>query len=322
MRCRITRQTDAAVAVLKAGGVVALPTETVYGLGASTFDPQAVSRIFAAKQRPLFDPLIVHIAAQDWLPQVAADFPDQARKLAEKFWPGPLTIVLPKNPAVPDLVTSGLPTVGVRVPDHPVMQKVLQEFGKPIAAPSANLFGRLSPTTVEHVLEQLGDRIELVLDGGPCRVGVESTIVQFAGENGRILRPGGISQEELEAVIGPLTTTVKELSPAEPLAPGRLPCHYAPRTPIQITKKIPMSATPGEPRGVLLWHPRAVQGYAAVEILSYNSNLAEAALNFFPALHRLDAAGLSQILAEPFPEHGLGRTLNDRLHRASAAFPS
>ncbi len=320
MRCRITKNVDEAAAVLKTGDVVALPTETVYGLGAVATNSQAVSRIFAVKQRPHFDPLIVHLAAPDWLPRVVQDLPAAAKKLAERFWPGPLTLVLPKTSAVPDLVTSGLPTVAVRIPDHPVMQAVLHSLGEPIAAPSANLFGRLSPTCVDHVLEQLGDRIHLALEGGPCRVGVESTIVQIEPDAAKLLRPGGISLEELEAVIGPMVFPANDLKESQPLAPGRLPCHYAPRTPIQFLKNIPEQATPGEAVGVLLWQPRALEGYVAAEILSYNSDLAEAALNFFPALHRLDAAGLARILAEPFPEHGLGRALNDRLMRASAAF--
>lgn len=303
---------------LRAGRLVALPTETVYGLGGNAFDPRAVAEIFAVKERPTFDPLIVHVRSLKQLPQVAAEFPAMAQRLAESFWPGPLTMVLPKTQAVPELVTSGLPTVAVRIPDHPLMQRVLESVGCPIAAPSANLFGWLSPTSVEHVLEQLGDRIDLVLDGGPCRVGVESTILHFQTDAAVLLRPGGVPVEDLERVIGPVTLPAVSLAATVPTAPGQLPSHYAPRTPLRIVPAIPSVAAHAG-IGVLLGSPQKLSGYARVEVLSPTGDLVEAASRFFQALHQLDEAGLQIILAQIFPDRGLGLALNDRLRRAAAA---
>lgn len=320
MPCPVTTDPAAAAAALCRGGLVALPTETVYGLGADAGDPKAVARIFAAKNRPFFDPLIVHLADRDWLPRVVAELPPLAERLASRFWPGPLTLVLPKTAAVPDLVTAGLPTVAVRIPRHALMQEVLRLADRPIAAPSANPFGRLSPTTAAHVQEQLGDRIDLILDGGPCTVGVESTILQVAGDQVLLLRPGGLAVEDVEAVVGP----VGRPSPAvadSPAAPGMLPQHYAPRTPIRLVDDVP-PCHPAEGRvGLLCLRPATTSGYAAVEALSPTGDLTEAAAGFFEALHRLDASGLNAIVATRFPDVGLGRALNDRLRRAAASHP-
>ncbi len=319
MRCRVTHSPEEAAEALWQGSLVALPTETVYGLGAMATDPRAVAAIFAAKERPAFDPLIVHVPDIDHVSRVAAEFPPMARRLADRFWPGPLTLVLPKTPGIPDLVTSGMPTVGVRIPDHALTRQVLRLADVPIAAPSANPFGRLSPTTVEHVLAQLGDRIDLVLDGGPCRVGVESTILQLEGDEVTLLRPGGIPLEDIEPVVGrvrlPETSTDDR-----PISPGRLASHYAPRTPVELVDRAPDVAEPCDSgdSGLLLLMPRSVSGYARIEVLSATGNLSEAAANFFPALHRLDSAGLSHIVAERCPETGLGRAVNDRLQRAAA----
>jgi len=318
MRCRVTLDPAEAAEALRAGRVVALPTETVYGLGGNAFDPRAVAQIFAAKDRPEFDPLIVHVGSWDMLSTVVTEFPEPARQLAERFWPGPLTMVLPKSDRVPDLVTSGLPTVGVRWPAHPLMLQVLQHTDFPIAAPSANLFGRLSPTTVEHVLDQLGDRIDLVLDGGPCQVGVESTIVQLATEGASLLRPGGVTVEALQDILGPIQMLTAESS-ARPLAPGQLPSHYAPRTPLRLIDDIPLTA-PGDEVGLLLAKPILVQNYRHIEILSLVGELPEMAANLFPALHRLDNSGLQLILAHRVTDIGLGRAINDRLDRA--AYPN
>lgn len=318
MRCRVTTNPEEAAEAVRSGRVVALPTETVYGLGGNAFDPRAVAEIFAVKERPTFDPLIVHLASLEQIPQVAAEFPSMARRLTERFWPGPLTLVLPKTPAVPGLVTSGLATVAVRIPDHPLMRRVLELAAVPIAAPSANLFGQLSPTCVEHVLEQLGDRIDLVLDGGPCRIGVESTIVQIEGSITRLLRPGGVSVEAMSEVIGPIEIC-ESLPTAVPTAPGQLPSHYAPRTPLRVVPALPRAAAE-RGLGVLLLTPQELTGYDHVEVLSTTGDLVEAATGFFPALHRLDAAGLKLILAEPLPELGLGRALNDRLRRAASVW--
>lgn len=307
-----------AASVLKLGGLVALPTETVYGLGANALDARAVAKIFAAKQRPFFDPLIVHLADVSWWPRVALDFPPVAERLAKQFWPGPLTLVLPKNAAIPDIVTSGMPSVAIRVPDHPMTREVLRLADVPVAAPSANPFGRLSPTTAEHVRQQLGDRVDLVLDGGPCRVGVESTILQLYGDEIVCLRPGGVSLEEIESLIGPVgRLTPSDSDDERPPAPGMLASHYAPRTKLTIVEEVPASP-PSQNTGLLVLRPsNLANGYAHVEILSRDGDLVEAASNFFQALHRLDQAGLSAILTMPFPEEGLGRALNDRLRRAA-----
>ncbi len=307
-----------AASILQQGGLVALPTETVYGLGANALDPHAVARIFAAKDRPFFDPLIVHLADASWWPRVVREFPPLAQRLAEQYWPGPLTLVLPKADAIPDIVTSGMPSVAIRVPDHSLTREVLRLADLPVAAPSANPFGRLSPTTADHVRQQLGDRVDLILDGGPCRVGVESTILQIDDNNVTLLRPGGVSLESIEGLIGrvqhPETTTTNEQHPA---APGMLASHYAPRTRLIVVEELPL-VTVSQRIGLLILKPtQPPKGFAQIEVLSAEGDLTEAASNFFQALHRLDQAGLDSILAMPFPEYGLGRALNDRLRRAA-----
>lgn len=315
MRCRVTHSPEEAAERLRAGGLVALPTETVYGLGGNALDPHAVAQIFAVKERPTFDPLIVHLASPAQLPRVASDVPLLARQLADRFWPGPLTLVLPKTANVPDLVTSGLPTVAVRIPSHPLMRRVLQLTGLPIAAPSANLFGRLSPTTVEHVLDQLGDRMDLVLEGGPCTIGVESTIVQVIDGSAVLLRPGGITTEAIEDVIGPVNKSWRQGE--QPIAPGQLPSHYSPCTPLRVLRELPETA-PTVGVAALVFSPRSLTGYHSIEVLSLNDDFSEAAANLFPALHRLDSCGCTMIFAERFPNRGLGCAINDRIDRASA----
>uniref|UniRef100_A0A7C2K0J9 Threonylcarbamoyl-AMP synthase n=1 Tax=Schlesneria paludicola TaxID=360056 RepID=A0A7C2K0J9_9PLAN len=316
MTCRLTTDPEEAAAVIRAGGLVALPTETVYGLGADATNSTAVARIFAAKQRPAFDPLIVHLASFEQWPTVATDLPPRARRLAERFWPGPLTLILPRQPRISELVTSGLPTVAVRVPRHPLMHAVLEQAGCPIAAPSANCFGRLSPTRAEHVRDQLGDVIDLILDGGSCDVGVESTIVRPDAEAATILRVGGLPVEDVAAVAGPVRLATADI-PTAPEAPGMLPQHYAPRTPIELVTTAPAPPT-GARWGLLTLAPTARDGYAATEALSETGDLVRAAARFFAALHRLDALGLDRIIAVEFPETGLGRAINDRLRRAAA----
>lgn len=306
-----------AASVLKLGGLVALPTETVYGLGANALDARAVAKIFAAKERPFFDPLIVHLADVSWWPRVALDFPPMAELLAKKFWPGPLTMILPKVAAIPDIVTSGLASVAVRVPDHDLTREVLRLADVPVAAPSANLFGSLSPTTADHVCKQLGNRVDLILDGGPCRVGVESTILQFHGDGVHCLRPGGVPLEAIEEVIGRVErATSLPLTNKNPIAPGMLASHYAPRTPLRIVHQIPIEPPP-ETGLLTLQPPDRDGGFAKIEALSKQGDLIEAASQFFQALHRLDQANLALILATPFPQNGLGLALNDRLQRAS-----
>ena len=295
----------AAATVLAAGEVVALPTETVYGLGADALDPAACAKIFEAKDRPLSDPLIVHIPAPDWLDRLAV-VPDSARRLAEHFWPGPLTLVLARRETVPDLVTAGQETVAIRMSSHPVFGAVLKAFGKPVAAPSANRFGRISPTCVEHVLSELGGRIPLVLDGGPCAHGIESTIVLVRDDGIHILRSGPVTAEELVS-LGPVHGAVAGIS-----APGGLLSHYAPRTPMRIGPPIPQANC-----GLLSWNSAGV-GFAAVEHLSRKQDLREAAANLYGAMRRLDEAGLDGIIAEPVPETGLGAAIMERLRKASA----
>jgi L-threonylcarbamoyladenylate synthase len=306
-----------AAATLLAGGIVGMPTETVYGLAANALDAIAVAKIFETKRRPHFDPLIVHVPDISKAAELAESFPDDARRLAQAFWPGPLTIVLPKRPIMPDIVTSGLPSVALRVPDHPVAQRLLREIGVPLAAPSANRFGSVSPTTAQHVRDELGDAVPIVLDGGPSRTGVESTIVSFLDAQPALLRPGGLPLEMVESLIGP----VRRVTPGDKVvAPGMLPRHYAPRTRLILTQDTTASIWKGRVGLLTLRRPlpENTKQFAAVEILSPVGNLREAAANLFAAMRRLDAAGLDVILAEPAPDEGLGLAINDRLRRASA----
>lgn len=300
-----------AASVLRAGGVVAFPTETVYGLGALAFDPLATARVFEIKRRPSFDPLIVHVLDEAMLERVVAGFPELARRLAARFWPGPLTLVLPKRPEVPDLVTAGLASVAVRMPAHPVARALLQEVDAPIAAPSANPFGALSPTRAEHVARGLGGRVDLILDGGPSEHGLESTIVAL--DPPALLRPGAVPPEAIEEVTGPLARG----RPGPALAPGTLPQHYSPRTPLRLIDPEGVPATERTSAAALTLR-REIEGYAASRVLSAAGDLREAAARFFEALHELDDLGLERIDAEPLPSRGLGLAMMDRLTRAAA----
>jgi L-threonylcarbamoyladenylate synthase len=309
-----------AARILRQGGLVAFPTETVYGLGANALDAAAVARVFAAKARPTFDPLIVHLADRSWLERVVRAMPEAAAALAKRFWPGPLTLVLPKAKTVPDLVTAGLDTVGVRVPDHPAARALIEAAGTPIAAPSANLFGHVSPTTAAHVVEQLGDRVDAVLDGGPCRVGVESTIVSLASGVPVVLRPGGVTREDLAAALGQPVGLAQDRASvgAALVAPGQLERHYATSTPLRILSG--RATGPGRSGrvGLLAFSGAPALGFAAVEVLAPDGQPATAAANLFAALHRLDARGLDLLLAEPCSEVGLGSAIMDRLRRCAA----
>lgn len=341
MTCEIGTDIPTAAALLRSGQLVAFGTETVYGLGANALDATAVARIFTAKQRPEFDPLIVHLAH----PQRLDEFVQlselhceaEARQLMADFWPGPLTLVLPKRDVIPDLVTSGLPTVAVRVPAHPQARDLIAAAGVPVAAPSANLFGRISPTTAEHVADQLGERIDYILDGGACSVGVESTVVDMTGEQPRVLRQGGVTVESLSQSLGRQIEVFKpdeeaaNADSAEMPSPGMLSQHYAPVTRLVIIdndspEQVQQFAGREHAIGWLSLSAADLPAVAQrirtetpkrVEILSTDGNLTTAAANFFAALRRLDAGGLELIVATPFPEQDLGRALNDRLRRAA-----
>jgi len=298
-----------AARILRRGGLVAFPTETVYGLGADATNGQAVARIFEAKGRPRFNPLIAHVAdlaaARD-----LADFGDAALALATKFWPGPLTLVLPLRPGartrISELVTAGLDTLAVRVPAHPIARRLLAAAGVPIAAPSANISGRVSPTSARHVEEDLGPAVDMILDGGPAQTGLESTILALSPVPA-LLRPGGQPREEIEALLGFRLQDYRETGVR---APGQLASHYAPRATLRLNAK---SAGPGEL--LLGFGPRAPEGALN---LSRSGELREAAANLFAYLRALDAQGPAQIAVMPIPEAGLGEAINDRLRRASA----
>jgi L-threonylcarbamoyladenylate synthase len=322
MTCPIGTDIQHAASLLRHGGLVAFATETVYGLGANAFDVNAVAQVFEVKNRPRFDPLIVHVNDPTWLERLATDVPEEARQLAESFWPGPLSLVLPKADVVPDLVTAGHSTVAVRIPDHPMALDLLQTAGLPIAAPSANPFGCLSPTCAEHVAEQLGNRIDYILEGGNCQVGIESTVLKVGNGEPVLLRPGGLPVADIEAVIGPVTIATdseQQMSNAQ-LSPGRLLKHYAPQTKLIIVPDFNnLTNLEGQSIGLLSFRPiTETVSAAASEVLSQTGDLREAAADFFAALRRLDAMDLDLIAAEPFPETGLGQALNDRLQRAAS----
>ncbi len=309
--------------VLRRGELVAVPTETVYGLAANALDPAACRRIFEAKGRPTSDPLIVHVAGRSEAGMVA-HFTDEAERLAAAFWPGPLTLVLSKKPAVPDIVTANRPTVAVRVPAHPLFQRLLEICGLPLAAPSANLFTRVSPTEAAHVEAGLGDRIGHILDGGPCRVGVESTIVDLREPGApAILRPGGLAVEAIEDVLGrrvrrgPAAGDAREGAPA----PGMMEKHYSPRTPLGLREAAftpdELARDDGIARVVFARNRRGF-GSRAVSWLSESGDPAEAAQRLYALMRELDARGWARIEFEPAPDHGLGLAINDRLRRAAA----
>lgn len=307
----------AASQLLSAGACVALPTETVYGLAADALNDKALLGIFEAKERPFFDPLIVHLPDRVWAARLAHSEGELVQALMEAYWPGPLTLVLPKRAGVPDVATSGLSTVALRMSAHPVLNAVLEEFGRPVAAPSANRFGRISPTSAQHVLAELGGRIPLVVDGGPTALGLESTIVAPDGNRLRILRRGPIAAEALAAFADVIEPEADNVIPE---APGQLKSHYAPRTPMQLVPfGIAPTAQPGKACGLLAWRQAPESsGFAAVEVLSPSGDLSEAATRLFGLMRRLDEAGLDIIIAESVPENGIGAAIMDRLRKASS----
>ncbi len=303
---------------LEKGDLVAIPTETVYGLAANALDVIAVAKIFEAKQRPTFDPLIVHTHDLDEVFQFVDFIPESLLKLAETYWPGPLTMLLPKKNSIPDLVTSGLDRVGVRVPDHSLTLKLLKKLKFPLAAPSANPFGYISPTTAEHVQKQLGDKISYILDGGACQVGLESTIV--GEESGEIIiyRLGGLSIDEIEKVVGKVSVQLNQSS--NPKAPGQLKSHYAPKKPVIIGDlSFLVNQHSGKKIGAIVFGTHAFnQEKIIVKNLSPTQNFNEAAGNLFSFLRDLDEADVDIIITQLVPEIGLGLAINDRLRRAAA----
>ncbi|MEN9298728.1 MAG: hypothetical protein RLZZ429_1041 [Bacteroidota bacterium] len=314
----ITSDIDQVADSLQNEEVAAIPTETVYGLAGNIFSEKAIRRVYEVKQRPLFNPLIVHIADVSEMGKVASSIPPLAQALAEKFWPGPLTLLLPKKDTVPDIITAGKDTVAVRVPNHPVTLALLQQLPFPLAAPSANPFGSISPTTAEHVAAYFKDEFPFILEGGPCKKGIESTIIGFNEEGAIIYRYGSLAIEEIESITGPLQEYIR--NEENPDAPGMLLRHYAPATKTILSSDIEKSISEnlGKRIGLLLFNDQHQSNQVAiVETLSANGSMEEAASNLYAAMHRLDHNDLDIIIAERFPDKGLGRSINDRLQRAT-----
>ena len=314
----ISTNIDKAAEILQHGDLVAIPTETVYGLAGNIFNESAIRKIFEVKQRPLFNPLIVHLHSVEQVSEIARHIPEKAMQLAEAFWPGSLTLVLPKKDIIPDLITAGKDTVAMRIPNHPVTQELLRKLPFPLAAPSANPFNRISPTSAEHVESYFKDSIRMVLDGGECKRGLESTIIGFEGDEPVLYRLGSISKEEIEEVVGEMQ--VKNKKESAPNAPGMLEKHYAPRTKtilVDSADEININ-TEGKRVGLLsLTQVENSESYSHVEILSKSGDMAEAAANLYKALHKLDSHDLDIIIAIRMPNTGLGRSINDRLERAA-----
>lgn len=313
----ITSDINKVKTALIEGDIIALPTETVYGLAANIFQDSAVEKIFKIKKRPAYNPLIVHIASPTILEHVAKKIPSKAQELANAFWPGPLTLVLEKQDQIPNRITAGKSTVAIRVPNHPLALKLLNSLDFPLAAPSANPFGYLSPTSAEHVAYYFKKELNFILDGGPCSLGIESTIIGFENERPVLYRHGAIALEEIEKVIGPIQ--VKNKSNNKPSAPGMLCRHYAPKTKIQITDDISQVIKLNNDKKIgVLSFKKFINSNSDIhqEILSISGNLEESAKNLYASLHRLDRMNLDLIITSFIPEKGLGKTINDRLKRA------
>ncbi len=314
----ISKDISKAIEILNNEDIVAIPTETVYGLAGNIYSEKAIRKIFQVKQRPLFNPLIVHIHSIEKIDEIVSELPEQAKRLAEAFWPGALTLVLKKNPNIPDLITAGKDTVAVRIPNHPETLSLLQKLSFPLAAPSANPFGSISPTNSTHVANYFSNTISMVLEGGACKNGIESTIIGFENNEAVLYRLGSISIEEIENVIGLLK--VKNKQEIAPNAPGMLARHYAPKTRTYLVKNAEkfIKNYSNKKIGVL----RCSNGTSSLncmhlEELSKKMDLKEAASNLYAALHRLDNLNLDMIVAELFPNTGLGKSINDRLERAT-----
>jgi len=301
---------------IKRGELVVFPTETVYGLGADATDPNAVEKIFKAKQRPFYDPLIVHVADREQMLQLVTNLPGPAEQLIARFWPGPLTIVLPKSSKVPAIVTAGTPSVAVRMPSNPIALELIRLSGRPIAAPSANRFGCTSPTTAKHVQEQLGGTYDVMIDGGACIVGIESTVISFLGDTPRILRPGGIDQQAIESCIGKVLSEQKDSRDESTTSPGMLPSHYATATPLRIVDDVSGYASRSDV-GVLLFGKSNLVFAGPVEYLSMSSDPAEAAKRLYQAMRKLDSLSLSLLVVKLLPENGIGVAINNRLKKAA-----
>lgn len=315
----ITTDINKAKAVLIKNDLVAIPTETVYGLAGNAFSEEAVKKIYRLKRRPFYNPLIVHVKSTEYLDEVATDIPDVARELAGIMWPGPLTLVLNKQKYVPDLVTSGMNTVAVRVPNHKVSLVLLNELPFPLAAPSANPFGSISPTSAQHVFNYFGSEIDIILDGGDCERGLESTIIGFENNQAVLYRYGSITAEEIEKVAGGLIVHAKHDN--KPIAPGMLAKHYSPKTITVVSDNVKklVHSYKDKKAGFLLFNSKINNEDNIVqEVLSPNGDLNEAAKNLYAALHRLDSCNLDVIVVEYFPDEGIGKTINDRLQRASS----
>ncbi len=331
MRTWIVPADDAGIAqaadIVRSGGLVAFPTETVYGLGADALNPEAVRKIFIAKERPLDDPLIVHIAHEEQLSLLARDIPPLCRKLTERFWPGPLTLVLPKTTGVPAITTGGLETVAVRAPAHPIARKLIELSDRPIAAPSANRFGRPSPTSPQHVLEDLNGRIDLILDGGPTPIGVESTVLDLTQDPPMVLRLGGVTLEELHEILGEVHILSSAQAEAAKRSPGTRYRHYAPQAKVMLAERGQAEAiarslvAQGHKVGVLALTPSPLRGAGGEGLLRVErmpEDLPSYARRLFAALREMDALGVEVIIVERVEERGLGRAIMDRLRRASS----
>lgn len=312
----MTTELKIAKKILEQGEVVAIPTETVYGLAANAFDEVAVQKIFQIKGRPLFNPLIVHIKSIDYLTTITQNIPEVALQLAALFWPGPLTLVLEKKSCIPDIVTASKNTVGVRVPSHPLILKLLNNLDFPLAAPSANPFGYISPTKAKHVQAQLGDKIPFILDGGSCENGIESTIIGFENNKPILYRVGAISKETIEAKIGLIGE--KTTSKATPEAPGMLSKHYSPKTKFIVSENIQAEIDDNCNKKIGLLLLKSNENWSAYtqQILSEIGDMSEAAHRLYDAMHELDNQNLDCIIAEKMPNIGLGNSINDRLFRA------
>jgi L-threonylcarbamoyladenylate synthase len=305
------RDVHRAAALIRAGELVAFPTETVYGLGANALDASAIEKIYAAKGRPPTSPLIVHVDSMAMARTLVREWPEHAELLARRFWPGPLTLVLPKQPQVPDRLTAGLDTVGIRVPSNPIALALIKETGLPLAAPSANRFSELSPTTAEHVRASLGDRVAMILDGGPTTVGIESTVLSLAGSRAVLLRPGMVSRKQIEELIGPVEVLRAPAGPAHP-SPGMQARHYSPRTPLVLVEE---GRLPASGRGAYLWMTQRAE---AARSINMPKDPAAYARSLYQTLHDADAEGWDWIAVEQPPQDPAWAAIRDRLERAAA----